>query len=60
MAANGKRIQLSTLPVDTLGGILIRSDDNRIRVDNTFEGRLDRLGRRLHQTIIERLLPEGG
>ena len=60
VAANGKRIQLSTLPIDTLGGILIRSDDNRIRVDNTFEGRLDRLGRRLHQTIIERLLPEGG
>ena len=44
----------------SLGGILVRSDDNRIRVDNTFEGRMERLGRGLHQIIIERLLPEGG
>ena len=56
----GKRVELAALPIETLGGIRIRSEDNRIRVDNTFEGRLERLGRRLHQIIIERLLPEGG
>ncbi|MCB1873293.1 MAG: hypothetical protein KDI49_15040 [Gammaproteobacteria bacterium] len=58
--AAGKRVELAALPIETLGGIRIRSEDNRIRVDNTFEGRLERLGRRLHQIIIERLLPEGG
>jgi len=57
-ACPSKTIMLATEPIDTLGGILIRSDDNRIRVDNTFEGRLDRLESRLHQLIIERLLPE--
>lgn len=59
-AAAGKRVELSGVPIDTLGGILVRSEDNRIRVDNTFEGRMERLGRDLHQIIIERLLPEGG
>ena len=58
--AAGKRVELAALPIETLGGIRIRSEDNRIRVDNTFEGRLERLGRRLHQIIIERLLTEGG
>ena len=58
--AAGKTIELAALPIETLGGIRIRSVDNRIRLDNTFEGRLERLGRRLHQIIIERLLPEGG
>ncbi|HXK55835.1 MAG: hypothetical protein KDI74_09020 [Gammaproteobacteria bacterium] len=58
-AAAGKRIALASVPIHTLGGILIRSEDNRIRVDNTFEGRMERLGRQLHQTIIERLLPNG-
>ncbi|MCB1758530.1 MAG: V-type ATP synthase subunit E [Gammaproteobacteria bacterium] len=55
----GKRIELSRTPIRTIGGILVRSHDNRIRVDNTFEGRLERLAGQLHQTIIERLLPEG-
>jgi V/A-type H+-transporting ATPase subunit E len=54
-----KRIELSHTPIQTIGGILVRSEDNRIRVNNTFEGRLERLAGQLHQTIIERLLPEG-
>ena len=58
-AVKGKRVVLSKTPRQTLGGVLVRSNDNRIRVDNTFEGRLERLARELHQTIIERLLPEG-
>lgn len=58
-AAPDKTITLSGKPIDTLGGILVRSNDNRIRVDNTFEGRMERLRGRLHQLIIERLLPGG-
>ncbi len=44
---------------DTLGGVLLHSADQRIRVDQTFEGRLERLRPRLQQTILERLLPGG-
>jgi len=58
-AAPGKEITLSTLPIVTLGGIMIESEDNRVRLDNTFEGRMERLGNQLHQVIIERLLPNG-
>jgi V/A-type H+-transporting ATPase subunit E len=58
-AAPGKSLQLSPDPVDTVGGVLVRSPDNRIRVDNTFEGRLERLSQRVQQVILERLLPMG-
>jgi V/A-type H+-transporting ATPase subunit E len=58
-AAPDKQILLSSSPINTLGGILVRSNDNRIRVDNTFEGRMERLRGSLQQTIIERLLPGG-
>jgi V/A-type H+-transporting ATPase subunit E len=58
-AAPGKSLQLSPEPVETVGGVLVRSADNRIRVDNTFEGRLERLSQRVQQVILERLLPMG-
>jgi V/A-type H+-transporting ATPase subunit E len=58
-AAPDKQIVLSSSPINTLGGVLVRSNDNRIRVDNTFEGRMERLRGSLQQTIIERLLPGG-
>jgi V/A-type H+/Na+-transporting ATPase subunit E len=58
-AAPGRSIALSPEPVDTLGGVLVRTTDNRIRVDNTFEGRLARLRQRVQQVILERLLPSG-
>ncbi|SDX87063.1 V/A-type H+-transporting ATPase subunit E [Allochromatium warmingii] len=45
--------------IDTLGGVLVTSADGRIRVDQTFEGRLQRLRARIQQTILERLLPNG-
>ena len=54
-----KSIKLSGTPIDTLGGVLVRSTDNRIRLNNTFEGRMERFSNRLHQIIIERLLPGG-
>ena len=58
-AAPGRSIALAPEPVDTLGGVLVRTTDNRIRVDNTFEGRLARLRQRVQQVILERLLPSG-
>ena len=56
-AAAGKQIRLAADPIETPGGLLVRSEDNRIRIDNTFEGRMRRLHERLHQQIVERLLP---
>jgi V/A-type H+-transporting ATPase subunit E len=58
-AAPGKAIVLAPDPIDALGGVLVHSADNRIRVDNTFEGRLERLRHRVQQVILERLLPSG-
>ena len=58
-APEGTQLRLAGDPIDTLAGVLIVSADQRIRVDNTFEGRLARLGTRLQQTILERLLPSG-
>lgn len=54
-----RRVTLADAPLDTLGGVLVVSDDGRIRVDNTFEGRRARLRLRLQQVILERLLPSG-
>jgi V/A-type H+-transporting ATPase subunit E len=56
-AAAGKQIRLAADPIETLGGLLVRSEDNRIRIDNTFEGRRERLRLRIQQVILERLLP---
>jgi len=58
-AAPDRKVLLSSAPIETLGGVLVRTNDNRVRVDNTFEGRMERLQGRLHQVIIERLLPGG-
>jgi V/A-type H+-transporting ATPase subunit E len=56
-ASNGKSITLAPDPIHTLGGILVRSVDGRIRLNNTFEGRRERLRAKLHQIIVERLIP---
>jgi V/A-type H+-transporting ATPase subunit E len=58
-AAPGKSMHLAPDPIETLGGVLVRSGDNRIRVNNTFEGRLERLRHDIQQVILERLLPSG-
>lgn len=55
----GRTASLSEAPIETLGGVLITSADGCIRVDNTFEGRLDRLRPLVQQVILERLLPSG-
>lgn len=55
----GQEAALNETPIETLGGVLVTSADGRIRVDNTFEGRLERLRARIQQVILERLLPNG-
>ncbi|HEX6827358.1 MAG TPA: V-type ATP synthase subunit E family protein [Burkholderiales bacterium] len=54
-AAPGKRVVLSQQPMDTLGGLMLESADGHIRVNNTFEGRLDRLQAEVHRAVSERL-----
>ncbi|MES9903859.1 MAG: V-type ATP synthase subunit E family protein [Sedimenticola sp.] len=58
-AAPDKQLILSTTPIETIGGVQIRTEDNRIRLNNTYEGRVERLSDHLHQVIIERLMPTG-
>ncbi|WP_295581205.1 V-type ATP synthase subunit E [uncultured Lamprocystis sp.] len=57
--AQTRTLRLADDPIDTLGGVLLTSGDGRIRVDQTFDGRLARLRPRIQQVILERLLPGG-
>lgn len=52
-----RALTLGAEAVRCTGGAVVRTPDNRIRVDNTFEGRINRLQGRLYQTIVERLFP---
>ena len=54
-----KLATLAEEPIDAIAGVLVSSEDGRIRVDNTFEGRMARLRLRIEQRILERLLPSG-
>lgn len=58
-AAPTKRVELATTPIDTLGGVRVRSEDGRIRVDHTFEGRRERFEAGLHRVVWQRLLTTG-
>ncbi len=58
-AVPDKRVKLSDEVCPCSGGVLVRSQDNRISVDNTFEGRLARMEFELHRVILERLFPTG-
>lgn len=54
-AVPGKQITLSPETRTSIGGVRVTSDDNRIRVDNSFEGRMERLEVDLERVITERL-----
>ncbi len=56
----GKSFDLSDESIETIGGCLITTVDERIQIDHTFEGRLERLKRKVHQALVERLLPPIG
>ncbi len=50
-----QRITLHPTARPCSGGLMLRTRDDRIRVDNTFEGRLARLEERLERIVQERL-----
>jgi V/A-type H+-transporting ATPase subunit E len=56
----GKRFQLLDKSIETVGGCLVTTPDKRVQIDHTFEGRLARLERKIHQALVERLLPPIG
>lgn len=51
------KLTLGDQPLHGRGGLLLRSPDNKVRLDNSFEGRMHRLRHELHRAIQERLLP---
>ncbi|MES9825670.1 MAG: V-type ATP synthase subunit E family protein [Candidatus Thiodiazotropha endolucinida] len=58
--ATGKVFELKEESIETIGGCLITTADKRVQIDHTFEGRLTRLERKVHQALVERLLPPIG
>lgn len=56
-AAPGKKLALSPEPLECTGGVLVESAARDIRFDNTFDGRMERLGETLQGSVAERLMP---
>lgn len=54
-AVPGRRIALWPTPCHATGGVIVRDKDNRIRIDDTFEGRRERLEEALHYAVLEHL-----
>jgi V/A-type H+-transporting ATPase subunit E len=50
-----RNIRLAATPCHYSGGLVLRDAGNRVRIDNSFEGRLERLDGKLLQVITERL-----
>lgn len=50
-----RRVTLAPAPCAAAGGVIVRTPDDRVRVDNTFEGRIERLEQTIQGTILERL-----
>ena len=51
----GREVRLHPQPYSCLGGVRVTAADGRVRVDNTFEGRLERFNDELLQVVAERL-----
>lgn len=58
-AVPGRKVVLDPEPGAFLGGILVRAADDSVRVDSTFEGRMDRFEDPVNQAIAEILFPAG-
>lgn len=56
-AVPDKTVLLASEVCPCSGGVLVRSEDDRISVNNTFEGRMERFEAELHRIIMERLFP---
>ena len=54
--ALGKDIEVTIgEPIQTIGGVLVESSDGSVRVDNTFEARIERFESELRATIAKAL-----
>lgn len=53
--APGKTLKLSQQILHSTGGALLHDSDNRVRVNQTFEGRKQRMNQTLIQVVMERL-----
>lgn len=53
--APGKHIELSPDCKECTGGVVVRNEDNTIRIDNSFGGRTERMETSLYRLIMERL-----
>ncbi|HEU0186468.1 MAG TPA: V-type ATP synthase subunit E family protein [Gallionellaceae bacterium] len=53
--APGKTLQLAQQPIHCSGGAMLHDPDNRIRVNQTFEGRKQRMNETLTQAVLEKL-----
>lgn len=52
----GRKVEIELgEPIQTMGGILVESADGRVRVDNTFEARIERLESELRARIAKAL-----
>jgi V/A-type H+-transporting ATPase subunit E len=56
-AAPQRIISLADEPIRGLGGIKVRTVDNRAQVDNRFEGRLSRFTADIQRVILHELFP---
>jgi V/A-type H+-transporting ATPase subunit E len=54
-AGNDKRITLSRDPIECIAGVVVRSADGTMRIDDTFEGRMKRRHEEVQQVAMERL-----
>lgn len=54
-AAPGRRIELAGHGRDSLGGVSVRLADNRARLDQTFEARMERLAETMAGVVIARM-----
>ena len=54
-AGIAKRVALAPDPLHCLGGVRMRNADDTVRVDNTFEGRMERMRDEIYQVVTERL-----
>ncbi len=59
-AAPGRKVELAQLAGQASSGMMVRSADGRQRVDNTFEGRLNRMQDEVLGIIMDRLFKQPG
>lgn len=50
-----KHVTLGTAGHAGIGGAILRTPNNQVRIDNSFDGRLDRLADAVHAAVLERL-----